>query len=80
MYFPLFFNFLHCNKAMSTSQSLKTNAAPSWCDSAYIQAGVTLFSVDYSALTRKDEEEERETFSVETLLGFGERQRKSIIV
>ena len=65
---------------MSTPQSLKTNAAPSWCDSAYIQAGVTLFSVDYSALTRKDEEEERETFSVETLLGFGERQRKSIIV
>lgn len=38
-----------------------------------------MFSVDYTALTRQDSGE-KETFSVETLFGFGERQRKSIIV
>jgi len=43
------------------------------------KAGKQLFSVDYSALTKK-EETEKETFTVETLLGYGERQRKSIIV
>ena len=35
-----------------------------------------MFSVDYTALTRQDSGE-KETFSVETLFGFGERQRKS---
>jgi len=41
--------------------------------------GVGLFSVDYTVITKQDSTE-KETFSVETLFGFGERQRKSIIV
>ena len=44
-----------------------------------MQNGVGLFSVDYTVITKQDSTE-KETFSVETLFGFGERQRKSIIV
>ena len=44
-----------------------------------LQAGIKLFSVDYSAITKNDDDE-METFTVENLLGYGEKQRKSIIV
>ena len=44
-----------------------------------LQAGIQLFSVDYSAITKNDDDE-METFTVENLLGYGEKQRKSIIV